>query len=250
MALITGASTGIGRATAFRFLAEGARVALMSRRKAQLDAAVRELGDGEAVLAVNGDVALPADVERVMASTLEHFGRLDICVSNAGIHRVTPFLQVSDREWDELLDINLRGTFLVCRAAARAMRDAAARDHPGGSIVVVGSTNSLVAEPGMAAYNASKGGLLMLARSMAVDLAPYSIRVNLVAPGTIKSEITRPMIEAGFAFGSIPLGRVGEAEEVADAIVYLASDEASYVTGTVLVVDGGQTALNGDPATS
>ena len=244
MAIITGASTGIGYATAECFLAEGAQVALMSRRAGPLSDAVARLNQPDRIVAMAGDVASGPDVDALIAATLERFGRLDIAVSNAGIHRVTPFLEVSDAEWDEMIDINLRGAFVFCRAVARAMRDGAAP----GSIVVVASTNSLVAEPGMAAYNASKGGLLMLARSMAVDLAPYAIRVNVLAPGTIVSEITRPMIDAGFSFGSIPLGRVGEADEVGRAILFLASDDAAYVTGAMLVVDGGQTALNGEPA--
>jgi NAD(P)-dependent dehydrogenase (short-subunit alcohol dehydrogenase family) len=116
-----------------------------------------------------------------------------------------------------------------------------------GSMVIVASTNSLVAEPGMAAYNASKAALTSLAASLAIELAPFGIRVNAVAPGTIETEITRPMIDAGHPFGGIPLGRIGDAREVAWAVAFLAGDEASYVTGTTLVVDGGQLAINGEP---
>jgi NAD(P)-dependent dehydrogenase (short-subunit alcohol dehydrogenase family) len=139
--------------------------------------------------------------------------------------------------------IDLDGTFLVCRAAARAMVDGG---RPG-SIVIVASTNSLVAEPSMAAYNASKAALTSLAASMAIELAPHGIRVNAVAPGTIETEITRPMIAAGHPFGGIPMGRIGDAREVAWTVAFLAGDEASYVTGTTLVVDGGQLAINGEP---
>jgi NAD(P)-dependent dehydrogenase (short-subunit alcohol dehydrogenase family) len=116
-----------------------------------------------------------------------------------------------------------------------------------GSMVIVASTNSLVAEPSMAAYNASKAAIASLAASMAIELAPHDIRVNAVAPGTIETEITRPMLASGHPFGGIPLGRVGDAREVAWTVAFLASDEASYVTGSTLVVDGGQLAVNGEP---
>jgi len=239
--LITGASTGIGAATARLFVAEGAHVALMARGEDRLAETAAALAAPERVFAIAGDVSKRGDVERVLASTVERFGGLDVLVANAGIQRVTPFAAIEDEEWDELLAINLRGTFLACRAAARRMIE----QGRGGAIVVVASTNGFVAEPGMAHYNASKGALIMLTRSMAVDLAPYRIRANAVAPGTILSEITRPMVAAGFGFGSIPAGRIGDAAEVAAPIVFLASDEASYITGEVLVVDGGQSALNG-----
>jgi len=244
VALITGASTGIGAATARVFADEGASLVLVARRGERLQETVDGLDAGERVVAVAGDVAKEADATRAVGAAFERFGRLDVVVSNAGIHRVTPFDAISDGEWDEMLAINLTGTFRICRAAAKRMIE----QGSGGSIVVVASTNAVVAEPGMAHYNASKGGVLMLARSMAVDLAPYRIRVNAVAPGTILSEITKPMVDAGFAFGSIPAGRIGEAEEVAWPILFLATDEASYVTGAVLTVDGGQTALNGATA--
>ena len=244
VALITGASTGIGAATARVFVGEGARVVLVARREARLRQTADELDAADRVLALPADVARPDQVERAVDAAVGRFGRLDVVVSNAGILRVRPFTDIDDEEWDEMLAVNLTGSFLVCRAAARRM----VAQGDGGSIVVVASTNATVAEPGMAHYNASKGGLLMLTRSMAVDLAPYGIRVNTVSPGTILSEITRPMLDAGVTFGSIPTGRIGEAEEVAWPILFLASDEASYVTGAVLVVDGGQTALNGPVA--
>jgi NAD(P)-dependent dehydrogenase (short-subunit alcohol dehydrogenase family) len=241
VAVITGASSGIGLATASRFLTEGARVALIARDETRLARAARALGVPDRTLIVAGDVSRPDDVDRLLGSALERFGRIDTLVSNAGIHRITSFAAITDAEWQDVLATNLTGTFFVCRAAARRMIDAGGR----ASIVLTSSTNGLVAEPGMAHYNASKGALVMLARSMAVDLAPHGIRVNAVAPGTILSDMTRPMVAAGFAFGEIPLGRIGRAAEVAAAILFLASDEASYITGEVLVVDGGQTALNG-----
>ena len=239
--MVSGASTGIGAATAELFVTEGARVSMMARHAEPLETLAASLGRDDRAMAVPGDVSRAEDVERWLGATLDRFGGVDILVANAGIHRVVPFLDLTDAQWSEMLDTNLTGTFLACRAAARSMIDTGRA----GSMVVTSSANGFVAEPGMAHYNATKGALNMLTRSMAVDLAPHRIRVNAVAPGTIESEITRPMIEQGFPFGEIPLGRVGRASEVAAAILFLASDDASYVTGEIVVVDGGQIALNG-----
>ena len=241
VAAITGASTGIGRGIAELFVREGARVALMARRQDVLDQAAAELGSADRVLAVSGDVGEPADAQRLVDAAVDRFGRLDVFVANAGIHRVVPFLDTTIETWDSVFRTNVRGAFLTCRAAATAMAD-----RGGGSIVVVASTNSFVAEPEMAAYNSSKAALVLLARSMAIDLARHRIRVNVVAPGTIVSEITRPMLDAGFGFGSVPLGRIGEPIDVAWPVLWLATDEAGYVTGATIVVDGGQIAINGE----
>jgi NAD(P)-dependent dehydrogenase (short-subunit alcohol dehydrogenase family) len=242
VAIVTGASTGIGAAVARLFVELGASVVAMSRDEERLARMAAGL-PADLVSVVPGDVAKERDVARLLGTTMERHGRLDIVVSNAGIHRTTPFLDTSLDAWRELMAVNLDGAFLVCREAARVMVEGA---RPG-SLVVVASTNSLVAEPVMAAYNASKAALVSLAASMAIELAPYDIRVNAVAPGTILTEITRPMIAAGHPFGGIPLGRIGDAREVAWAVAFLASDEASYITGTTLVIDGGQLAVNGEP---
>lgn len=242
VAIVTGASSGIGAAVARLFTELGASVVLMARRAERLEDAAADLPP-DRVTVVPGDVAQPPDVERLLRVTQERHGRLDIVISNAGIHRTAPFLDTTLDEWRALMAVNLDGTFLVCRAGARAMVEGG---RPG-SVVIVASTNSLVAEPSMAAYNASKAAISSLAASMAIELAPHGIRVNAVAPGTIATDITRPMIAAGHPFGGIPLGRIGDAREVAWAIAFLAGDEASYVTGTTLVVDGGQLAINGEP---
>lgn len=242
VAAITGGSTGIGRGIAELFVREGASVALMARGAARLETAVAELGGPDRALAVVGDVGSAEDSDRLVRLTVERFGRLDIFVSNAGIHRVAPFLEISDEVWDETFRTNVRGAFLGCRAAVRAMVE---RGSPG-TIVIIASTNSFVAEPNMAAYNSSKAALVLLARSMAIDLASDGIRVNVVAPGTIESEITRPLLDAGFGFGAVPLGRIGQPVDVAWPVLWLASDEAAYVTGATIVVDGGQITLNGE----
>jgi NAD(P)-dependent dehydrogenase (short-subunit alcohol dehydrogenase family) len=241
IAAITGASTGIGRGIAELFVREGARVVLLARRPDVLDRTSVEIGDPHRVATVAGDVGDPGDTRRLVDTAIERFGGLDVLVANAGIHRVAPFLETSIEMWDEIFRTNVRGAFLTSQAAAAAM---AARG--GGSIVVIASTNGFVAEPEMAAYNASKAALVLLARSMAIDLAALGIRVNVVAPGTIVSEMTRPMLDAGFGFGAVPLGRIGEPLDVAWPALWLASDEASYVTGATIVVDGGQIAINGE----
>src|SRR4051794_6737281 len=238
---ITGASTGIGRGIAELFVREGASVALMARRGDVLRQTASELGAADRVIAIPGDIGDAGDAQRLIDATLDRFGRIDAFVANAGIHRVAPFLETTAELWDEMFRTNVRGAFLTSRAAAAAMAP-----QGRGSIVIIASTNSFVAEPHMAAYNASKAALVLLARSMAVDLAPLGIRANVVAPGTIVSEIPRPMLDAGVAFGSVPLGRIGEPIDVAWPVLWLASDEAAYVTGSTIVVDGGQIALNGD----
>lgn len=241
VATITGGSTGIGRGIAELFVREGASVALLARDADRLASTADALEAPERVLTVAGDVGDAGAAQRLIDSAVERFGRLDVHVSNAGIHRVVPFQETTEETWDEVFRTNVRGAFLSCRAAAAAMERSG-----GGSIVVVGSTNSFVAEPHMAAYNASKAALTLLVQSMAIDLAAAGIRANMVAPGTIVSEITKPMLEAGFGFGAVPLGRIGEPIDIAWPVLWLASDEASYVTGATIVVDGGQIALNGD----
>jgi glucose 1-dehydrogenase len=241
VAVVTGAGSGIGAAAADRFAAEGARVVYADRDAGRLS----RVAASASVLAVEADVADPASVARLVSTTLERFGRADVVVSNAGIWRGSPFLETTDAEWDEVLGVNLKGTFLVCRGFARAM--AAAGN--GGSIVVTASTNSFLAEPDSAAYNASKGGVVMLVKSMAVDLAEARIRVNAIAPGTIRTNINadvRSLPEgASPLYAFPPARRWGDPEDLAGPIAFLASPDADYITGSILVVDGGQISLNG-----
>jgi 3-oxoacyl-[acyl-carrier protein] reductase len=245
-AVVTGASSGIGKATAGRLLEEGVRVIAVSDRPEELQETARDLGSAGQVLPVACDVADPASV-RALAERVNDFGGLDILVNNAGVWNERGFEEIEYENWQRLLAVNLTGPFLCSQTLAPQM---AARG--GGAIVNTASTNGLVAEPRLAHYNTSKGGLVMLTHSMAIDLAPHRIRVNAVAPGVIHTPLIAHILDAepGDHFGSIPLGRVGQAEEIASCIAFLASEDASYVTGSVLVCDGGQLSINGTmPAT-
>ena len=239
--VVTGAGSGIGAAAAARFVAESARVVYADRD------ASRSAGSAPPLRSCRSRWTSPirASVSELVRMTLDRFGRVDVVVSNAGIWLGSPFLDVTDEEWDEVLGVNLTGTFLVCRGFARAMVSAGT----GGSIVVTASTNSFLAEPDSAAYNTSKGGVVMLVKSMAVDLAPARIRVNAVAPGTIRTNINadvQSLPDGGsplYAFP--PARRWGDPVDLAGPIAFLASPDADYITGSVLVVDGGQISLNG-----
>jgi NAD(P)-dependent dehydrogenase (short-subunit alcohol dehydrogenase family) len=241
MAVVTGASSGIGKATAGRLLNEGVRVVVVSDRPDELEQATRELGKAGDVVPVVCDVSDPASV-RDLAARVGDLGGADILVNNAGVWNERDFEAIEYENWQRMLAVNLTGPFLCSQAIAPQM---AARG--GGAIVNTASTNGFVAEPKLAHYNASKGGLIMLTRSMAIDLAPQRIRVNAVAPGVIYTPLIAHILDAEPTnhFGSIPLGRVGSADEVASCIAFLVSDDASYVTGSVLVCDGGQLAING-----
>ena len=239
--VVTGAGSGIGAAAASRFRSEGARVVY-----ADIDAdRLAGVAESESALTVATDVSDPQSVADLVEATLGRFGRVDVVVSNAGIWRGGPFLEISDEEWDTVLGVNLTGTFLVCRGFARVMAAAGA----GGSIIVTASTNSFLAEPDSAHYNASKGGVVMLVKSMAVDLAEARIRVNAVAPGTIRTNINADVQAlpdgASPLFAFPPARRWGEPEDLAGPIAFLASPDADYITGSILVVDGGQISLNG-----
>ncbi len=234
VAVLTGGASGIGRATARRFVAEGARVVLGDLDESGLAALAEELGD--AALTVAGDASSEADVERLVATAVDGFGRLDIAFANAGIGSAQRLVDADVEQWSRVLDVNLTGPFLRIKHAARRMDD-------GGSIVVTASLNAVQAGPGMGAYCASKAGVAMLVQVAALELGPSNIRVNAIGPGFIRTSLTEgafllPAIVEGYEENT-PMGRHGQPEEIAGLVTYLASDEASFVSGSLHLIDGG-----------
>jgi NAD(P)-dependent dehydrogenase (short-subunit alcohol dehydrogenase family) len=241
VALITGGAQGIGRATAERLIADGARVVLADMDVALAERTAAELSRaGGQASAIACDIAEREQVRGAVAETLERQGRLDILVANAGIAAAQPFLDLDDGHWERVLAVNLTGTFYCVQEAGRAMAASG-----GGAIVVTASTNAFWMETNLAAYNTSKGGVVALVRSAAIDLAPFGIRVNAVEPCVVRTRlasfVTENPDEAAAYLDKIPLGRFAEARDVAHAIAFLASDEAAYITGQTLILDGGLT---------
>jgi NAD(P)-dependent dehydrogenase (short-subunit alcohol dehydrogenase family) len=246
-AVVTGASAGIGYATAVRLAAEGARVGLVARRREPLEAVAQEIAaSGGEALVLPADSSVEVEIEAAIDAVAERWSGLDIVVSNAGIELLGQDDRVDrlDRAiWDRLLTTNLTGQFLACKHGARHLLATG-----GGAIVCLGSNCGYL---GMAtnepAYSASKGGILAMMKVMAIDYARLNIRVNMVIPGFIDTPMNAPVMkdpkELAYWSNQIPIGRTGTAEECASAILWLASDEASYCIGTTLVVDGGQSSI-------
>ena len=238
VAIVTGGASGIGREIAPRLAAAGAAVLVADRDGAGAEAVAGEIAaSGGRALGWAVDVRNPAGCEALVAAAREAFGRLDALVTSAGIARSRPFLQTSLELWQETLDVNLTGTFLCCQAAAPAMIAAG-----GGQIITIASVSGQRGGINRAAYGASKGGVITLTRVMAVELARHNITVNAIAPGPIETPMASAMHAAADRaawLGSVPAQRYGTPAEVAAAVVFLASDEASYITGHVLNVDGG-----------
>lgn len=240
VAIVTGGAQGIGEACARRLAAEGAPVAVWDLADGPGQALAAELG----ALYCRCNVAVKAEVDAALAATLARFGRVDALVNNAGIFKAADFLDITEADWDAVLDVNLKGSFLVGQAVARVMVA-----QGGGAIVNMSSVNGTLAIPSIASYNASKGGINQLTRVMALALADRGVRVNAVAPGTIATELAKNAVltsdEARTRILSrTPMRRLGEPQEIADVVAFLLSDAASYVTGEIVTVDGGRMTLN------
>jgi glucose 1-dehydrogenase len=240
--VITGGAQGIGAACARYLVRDGARVALWDVADAAGQALAAELGDSAAYLRCN--VAAKAEVDAALAATLARFGAVHGLVNNAGIFKAAAFLDITEADWDAVIAVNVKGSFLVGQAVARELAKAG-----GGAIVNMSSVNGTLAIPSIASYNASKGAINQLTRVMALALADQGVRVNAVAPGTIATELARSAVltsdEAKQRIMSrTPMKRLGEPAEIASVVAFLLSDAASYMTGEIVVVDGGRMALN------
>ncbi len=241
VAVVTGSSLGIGKAIALAFAREGAAVTIDYRKHSdEADAVVEEIeGFGGRALAVQADVSVPEDVKGLIQKTMDEFGRLDVMVNNAGIEEKMPFLETPLDVWNKTLAVNLTGAWLGCQEAAKQM----VTRGGGGRIINVSSVHEDRPMPTNSPYCAAKGGLRMLMRTIAVELAPHGITVNNIAPGAIETPINKNLDEhpeqKEELLSEIPLGRIGKPEEVANLALYLASDEASYVTGSTFTIDGG-----------
>jgi 3(or 17)beta-hydroxysteroid dehydrogenase len=244
VAIITGAASGIGQATAKLFAREGAKVvAVDMEEQAGKQTAESIIAEGGEATFIKADVTVSTQVQNAMKATVQKYGKLDILVNNVGISPTGTVVDTKEEVWDRIIDTNLKGVFLGSKYAIPEMKN-------GGVIVNMASISGLVARQGEAGYDASKGGVVMLTRAMALDHASQNIRVNCVCPGTIWTPLIQRIVEESDNpaesrknFERLhPMGRLGKPEEIAYAALYLASDESSFVTGSALVVDGGRTA--------
>jgi NAD(P)-dependent dehydrogenase (short-subunit alcohol dehydrogenase family) len=250
IAIVTGAASGIGKATALTMAREGAKVMCADVNGEGADAVAAQIADtGGESESIRVDVALEDDVKRMVSETVAKWSRLDVLYNNAGIGTGMPVTQVTVEEWDRMMNINLRGVFLGTKHAIPEMLK-----NGGGSIINTASDAGLMGTPMLSTYCASKGGVVMFTKSVAVEWARMGIRCNCVCPGVIQTPILDPMIAMGQATGATPeqmwermgkahpIGRVGQPSEVADAVAWLASDRSSFITGVALPVDGGMSA--------
>ncbi len=245
VAVVTGSSQGIGEAIAVRFAGEGARVLINYPMPGQLDKAhgvvdeIKKAG-GEAI-AFQADVSKPAEVQAMIAEAVKQFGKVDILVNNAGVEKHAGFLDVTEQDYDFVMDINLKGAFFATQAAARAMVDLKVP----GRIINISSVHEDLPFPNFTAYCASKGGMKMMMRNLAIELAPHNITVNNIAPGAIETPINTALLndphKLAALLENIPLGRLGKPKDVSGIALFLATEDADYVTGATFFVDGGLT---------
>src|SRR5579872_5484042 len=244
VAIVTGAGSGIGRACALALAREGAKVALVGRRKPPLEKVADEIGG--ATLVLPADVSRKDDVGGIVGKTVAHFGRLNVLLNNAGVLHIGTAEQITEEQWDETFNVNVRAVWLLSRAALPAMRKAG-----GGSIINMASVLGINGARNRAAYGPSKGAVVLLTKCMAIDYGQEQIRVNAICPSFIETELTAAVISKAPDPNSVrtervavhPLGRLGQPEDIAGLAVYLASDESSWVTGSLFPVDGGYLAV-------
>jgi NAD(P)-dependent dehydrogenase (short-subunit alcohol dehydrogenase family) len=232
IAVITGGTSGIGLATAQRFVAEGADVFITGRRQAELDAAVKQIGSN--VTGVQGDVAHLADLDRLYSTVKQQKGRIDILFANAGAGEFAPLGSITEEHFDKTFNVNVRGTLFTVQKALPLLND-------GGSIILTGSIAGVKGIPAFGVYSATKAAIRSFVRSWTADLKDRHIRANVISPGTIDTPILAPLPKEAIAqiLSTVPMGRMGVPDEIAKAAVFLASDDSSYVTGIELFVDGG-----------
>lgn len=243
VAVVTGGGRGIGRAIALRFAEAGADAAVVSRTMADLEKAVKEIeAMGRRALAVQTNISVKAEVDNMVAKTLEKFGTIDILVNNAAINIMRPLVDLREEGWDRVMNVDLKGYFLCSQAVAKVMME-----KKKGNIISMVSTGAAKAAPGLGAYSIAKAGVVMLTKLLAVELASCNIRVNAVGPYLVRTMFSQPMwgdpdtckaLEA-----SIPLGRIAEPEDIASVALFLASDASGYITGQTIFVDGGTMAV-------
>jgi 3-oxoacyl-[acyl-carrier protein] reductase len=235
--VITGGAGGLGLAMARRSLAEGGKVVITDISREALDAAITDLGGGTAVTGIEARASSPDDVDAVVAHAVATFGRLDVWVNNAGITRDATMRKMPVEDFDLVIDVHLRGTWLGTRAAADWMRD-----HGGGSVINVSSISGKVGNAGQTNYSAAKAGIVGLTKAAAKEVGFAGVRINAIQPGIIRTPMTDAMPDAvkQDRLREIPLGRFGEPEEVADVVLFLASDLSRYLTGTVIEISGGR----------
>ena len=238
-AIVTGGGSGIGLACTKLFSNEGANVAIFGRRQDRLNATAKEVGSQ--VLTVTGDLMVNNDLDNLVSKTLQTFGKIDIVVNNGGIFTGSPIHETNDKDWDTIMNTNLRSAFQLTKRVLPHMIE-----NKTGIFVHISSIAGLIAIPGVAAYNVSKGALLQFNRSIAMENGPLGIRSNAVCPGLVKTEMTEELMKDEKLMQEwskdYPIGRFGVPEDIASACLYLASDDSSFVTGVALPVDGGFTA--------
>ena len=240
VAVVTGSSKGIGKAIALRLVKDGAKVVINSRHQEDVDAVVKEIGKtGGNVYAIVADISKQEDIERLIADAVEHFGRIDIFVNNAGVLDRSSIADMDKEMLDRVIDINLKGTFMCMQAAARQMME----QGDGGNIVNISSIAGIRAFPQMSHYCMSKAGIIQMTRSAALELAPHKIKVNCIGPGAISTDMTKQIEDdpklMKQTISHIPLGRIGEPDDIAGAVSFFVSEDSSYITGQTIFVDGG-----------